>query len=272
MNKLALLLLALSAFPQAPARAEMPMDLLEDTIINGQKVPATSRFFKTTVMLVMITQKDGQPGVGLCSGTLIGKNLVLTAAHCVKDIDNGAQFVAIGAVLGNGQKVKASSWEAHPGYGHVEDYIGFQKAMRPVNDIALIKLEQPAGEGTLLSNLPAKHLTYGASEEMVIAGYGRTVATDPNSITTLNFEWTNGELKQVRGGADNQIEMTGVQPCSGDSGGPIFRASETGPLMVLGVISHVKGQCESMARAISVSHNLPWLRSVAAQWGAPIGK
>lgn len=270
MKKLALALLALAPF--SLARAELPMDLLQDTIINGQKVPSTSRFYKTTVMLVMVTQKDGQAGMGLCTGTLIGKSLVLTAAHCVKDIDNGAQFEAIGAVLGNGQKVKAASWEAHPRYGHVQDYIGFQKANRPVNDIALIKLEAPAGDGTLISVLPSVHLPYESSEEMVIAGYGRSVATDPSSITTLNFEWTNGALKKVRGGADNQIEMTGVQPCSGDSGGPIFRATENGPLTVLGVISHVKGQCESSARAISVSHNLSWIRDTASAMGVSIGK
>ena len=75
MNKLALLLLALSVVRPSAAVAEMPVDLLEDTIIQGQKVPETSRFFKTTVMLVMVTQKDGQSGVGLCSGTLIAKIL-----------------------------------------------------------------------------------------------------------------------------------------------------------------------------------------------------
>lgn len=271
VKKLALTALALFSL-QTTAKAEMPADFAVDAIINGQKVPNSSRFYKTTVMLVMLTQKDGQSGMGLCSGTLIGKQLVLTAAHCVKDVDTGAQFVAIAAVLGNGQKVKAEKWLADPSYSHVEDYIGFQKAKRPVNDIALIKLEQPAGEGTLLSSLPAAHLPLGGAEDMVIAGYGRSVATDPNSITTLNFEWTSGALQHVRGGADYQIEMTGVQPCSGDSGGPIFRAKETGPLTVLGVISHVKGQCESSARAISISHHLNFVRNTAAQWGVPVGK
>jgi len=62
---------------------------------------------------------------------------------------------------------------------------------------------------------------------------------------------------------DYQLEMTGVQPCRGDSGGPLLRASDSAPLVLMGVTSHVTGNCEGEARAISVAHQVPWIRRAA---------
>lgn len=272
MKKLTLISLAFLSL-QSRAFAELPMDFMQDTIIGGEKVETTSRVYKMTVQLLMGFRRGNEVGVGQCSGTLIAKDLVLTAAHCVKNLeDPEAQFLVIMAKLGNGQTIKASAWRAHPSYKRIEDYIGAAKALRPINDIALVRLEQPAGAGTLLAQLPSAAMAIGQSEDMVVAGYGRTNPTDSSTTGTLFFAWTSGEMKSVRDGSDLQIEMTGVQPCSGDSGGPIFRASESKPLVVLGVTSHVKGQCESMARAISVSHHLPWIRATAAEFKSAVGK
>ena len=74
-------------------------------------------------------------------------------------------------------------------------------------------------------------------------------------------------MTSVGGNQDHQIEMTGVQPCYGDSGGPIFQA-DAKHLILQGVISNVAqddngAKCVSNGHAISVFFNLPWIRKAA---------
>ena len=56
-------------------------------------------------------------GTGLCTGTLIAKNLVITAAHCLADLPAGSQvLVFYGDQIQEDQALVASSFGDHPDF------------------------------------------------------------------------------------------------------------------------------------------------------------
>jgi V8-like Glu-specific endopeptidase len=264
-----LALSSLSAFA-APGDAAL-QEASFVSIVGGQPVPASSRFARLTVMIVA---KFGA-NVGLCSGTLISKDTVLSAGHCVKSEDTGLPADKIVVALNPTGGVKpenvipVTKFLPHPGYHDIRD--GFI-ANRPVHDIAILHLDRPAvGPDALIADLPTAELDLNT--EVVLAGYGRTNPANAGSSGKLYFAWTSASAFNVGSGADadTQIRLTGIQPCSGDSGGPIFRATETSAVLV-GVTSNVMGACSENGTEMSVAAHLTWIRATAAALGGTIGR
>ncbi len=237
-----------------------PMESIEHGVVGGEEVTSDSRVYKMTVRLEM----DFPTSIGTCSGTLIAKDLVVTAAHCVNRSPN---FINV-YINGGKQQVRALKWLTHPQDDDIFDT--HTSANRPVNDIALVRLSRPAYKGALIARLPARQMNIGESLNMVVAGFGRITNDEgSNPLHVLHFGWTNGTMVLAGDGqkTDYQIEMDGIQPCNGDSGGPIFAASSKG-MVVMGVNSHVNMTCTAGGRAISVRHHASWLRKAAKQMGS----
>jgi V8-like Glu-specific endopeptidase len=240
------------------------------SMVGGQPVPASSRFARLTVMIVA---KFGDK-VGLCSGTLISRDTVLSAGHCVKSEETGLPATEIVVALNptGGIKpanvIRVTKFRSHPGYHNIRDGM---VANRPVHDISVLHLDRPAmGPDVLIADLPTAELA--PDTNVVLAGYGRTDPTDSKSSGKLYFAWTSASAFHVGFGADadTEIRLTGIQPCSGDSGGPIFRATETSAVLV-GVTSNVMNACTENGTEMSVAAHLPWIRATAAFFGGTVG-
>jgi hypothetical protein len=180
-----------------------------------------------------------EAGGGLCTGTLIDKEWVLTAAHCVQNISLGTIKVHFGTVdlhQSLGTTIGAAMAIAKPGFSEMN--LG-------KNDIGLIKLSQPVTDITPLPvNLVAEKAPIGIGVTMV--GFGATGASQTGSIgIEFVVEQTSVACSSFAGSDADLLcfnQVSGKGKCNGDSGGPSF-AMIDGRLTQVGVTSFGDRDC-----------------------------
>lgn len=174
-----------------------------------------------------------------CSGTVIARRLIITAAHCflagkgeyvVRALDPRFRF----------RFAAATQVAIHPGFD-----VKALGTSAPLNDIALLRIDRDFPDWLVPAVVEGKAGKGGGFVDVVAAGYGMNRDHKVGSAGTLR-ETRFAMLDQVddpsnmlflidRNGRTKKIK-TGV--CRGDSGGPVFRRTANGYVLV-GVISAV---------------------------------
>jgi secreted trypsin-like serine protease len=262
----------------AIAAARQPRE--RRSIVGGQ--PASAGTFPwLAVVIDDLPNGDAQ----LCTGTVLSSNVVLTAGHCAEDVTTGAVDATSGFVVVTGSLDRtATATRQLSAVSKVIVHPGFDAATLDGGDAALLVLSTPttAPAVTLATAGDVALWQPGTSE--AIAGWGKTDASDPNSIphvlqwgvtVTQNTDYCSAQalLGGVTFDASDQLCVVD-QPsdqdgtCEGDSGGPLLAGYGTATPVEVGIADFGPEDCDThsaqffaLADAIS-----PW----AASWVAAV--
>lgn len=228
-------------------------------LIGGQPAPAN-----IAAQTALIVSTRGAS----CTGTVLTRDLVLTAAHCVAPKSDYA--IVVFEVTGP-RIVPASRIELHPRFD--PDHF---RTRKPTPDLALIKVSQPLPATFQAARLARDGNAPKAGDSFLLAGYGVTAEGEGASAGKLNTL----SLPAI----GNTIDDTGVimvrlqasggksaGACTGDSGGPVYRGNEVAAVIGWSTGRNGNG-CGSVTGATLVAKQLDWIAKTAQQMGSSLGK
>ncbi|MFN9391127.1 MAG: trypsin-like serine protease [Betaproteobacteria bacterium] len=274
---LARALLLQGALAGAPAWALSGGVLVSEAMAEGRPDAPLARTVASHLVAFQYRTADG--GGGICSGTLVHPEVVLTAAHCVAGLiePQARVVVAFGAELnralagGRSATREVAALQVHPGFeklwrkrGSPRQAEQAARAYRRLGDddiagvdLALLLLHRaapdthtPVALGALGRNQPGVRL--------LMAGYGKTGRPDDGTQGRLRFaqvpDWrlddrANSTAIWLDAGISGGQR---VNACPGDSGGAVFVASGT-VLRQVGVVAAGDGACREKSLFASIS-------------------
>ncbi len=179
-----------------------------------------------------------QPPVLVCTGTAIGARVVLTAAHCVRDLDAAGLDVSSGTGL-DGPYTRVLSARVHP------DYVAGDASA----DLAVLVLDAP-----LASIAPTGSLALAAGATVRVVGFGAT-AGDATSAGVKHAGAS--EIAVVTAGLVGTVPGPALT-CHGDSGGPVLAPGAGGEELVA-VTSTGDPGCVLDSQAVRIDAHQSWL-------------
>jgi len=199
--------------------------------IVGGAPPATAEFGRFVVMIL------GSSGTA-CTATAIGRDVLLTAAHCVLP---GADYKLLASEPGQPPVLKTiKRIDRHPQFDIKRLFNHLATA-----DVAVIELAEPLPPRIAPAVLAAGNQTVTVGDSLVIVGYGVTARGDGRSggtarAATLAVTGQPGSLQIRLFDPEAKGLSAGLGACAGDSGAPVFRISGATP-EVVGVVSWSTG-------------------------------
>jgi len=203
------------------------VNLAHADIVGGDEVQDQDPV-KTSTAALYQPNRDGRGGA-LCTASLIGQDVAVTAAHCIQP--GGADPVMLfGRDVHSASTVKRpvtgsvvnSKWRTHAGKGMDE------------GDIALVKFPGglPAGYAPVKTAKSEDSVRTGTTA--TLAGYGITNSRTQSGAGVLRK--TKVDVADSRPGKTEMIldQSHGHGACHGDSGGPAF-VNENGKMVLAGV-------------------------------------
>jgi len=240
------------------------------SVINGEPAPAAN--FPYVALVVYLAGDEG----GVCTGSVVSSNVILTAAHCVSQegtnqtlpsedlhVITGTENGLAGGVISTVSKI------ATGGY----------LASLHLNDYAVLQLSSPIAAPPIKL---AASAFWQAGTGATIVGWGRTVA-DHEPDLLLHYGRTAIQSstychQEIGFAFDGSSELCFVDPeatyavCNGDSGGPVISTEpgETEPVEI-GIVSYGDTGCptESPQVATRADTVVGFVGKKIAEWAPP---
>ncbi|HYH52889.1 MAG TPA: serine protease [Solirubrobacterales bacterium] len=280
---LLVLLLTLPAVASAfPASARPTDDGASASIIGGRS--ATIAEFPS---LAYIQAREGKGGFA-CTGTVVSPRVILTAAHCVEDIERGRFTTAGSYAVATGTTAPGKSLRENV-FGVVDTHVfpGFDPGSL-VGDAAILILDRPTLAPPIALAGPADAALYAGGAGVQLAGWGltRSNATDgPDSLRATAMVVQRPSFCKRKTERYYPPFSPSAQACTldvatkksggcfGDSGGPAIGQRADGTPVELGIVSSGGPFCNTelpnvLTRADFVS---PWVAEwiTAVEFGGP---
>jgi hypothetical protein len=196
---------------------------------------------------------------GICSGTVLARDLVLTAAHCVRP----------------NEKLEVRTHDKRRRYA-VKDaathpqFTTEQGTLPTRVDLALLKLATPLPDDTQPALLGRRPTTAG--EAVLVAGYGRhlsdsqRITGQARMATLITLDRRLGSQLMLRDPMPQESARLGA--CSGDSGGPAFAIRDG--LVIIGVVTAAPGTCGGLTVVTPIIVHYDWIIETARKLGSPL--
>ncbi len=191
-----------------------------------------------------------------CTGTLIGPNTVLTAAHCISGFDTVLLEFAVGPDSSNPvERAKVIRSSVHPAYDPTK---------AGVNDIGVVYLETRISKVEPLG-FREEPLSERVNDQLLYMGYGETTGRgDPGKKRCLELPVHDICNTTFSYGIVNRTV------CSGDSGGPALQRSG-GEYQVAGLTAWGDEDCTQFVVSMDVGAFKQWMYFWLGDAPTPIG-
>ncbi len=230
------MLLGATGFGAAPAPAE---------IIGG--VPTDPSEFQSVIAVFN--------GPNICTGTMVGPDLVLTAAHCLDGLAVGAIRVAMGSEVSPSSTLPILDYGVHPDYcrecsasdDDIFDYgyIRLAPETLPITEFAVPIVDQEDWDSV-----------FDGDAEITVVGYGQDddgrLYTKRQVVTSIRDQTPSGQ--EFFAGGDFR------DSCLGDSGGPAFVRLSDGRWRQAGIVSRGSKPCGRGGTYAAPYPALSWLQ------------
>nr|XP_033809337.1 ovochymase-1 isoform X2 [Geotrypetes seraphini] len=207
-------------------------------------------------------------GSHFCGGSIIGEDLVVTAAHCLIHVDQSL-LQKLTVTVGEHDLKHIDEQEQNIQVERILFHPHYDNRGNMNSDIALLYLKQKIQFGTLVQPacLPHKNEKFEAGTLCITSGWGRTnesgeIATLLQSVElplveegTCNFALNSLGLSTI----DESMICAGFpdggkDACQGDSGGPLVCRKHSGIWVLTGVTSWGIGCARSWGKRVSQNH------------------